>query len=104
MDEPKCRELAKWIQEEAISKIRGGQEVPESRLMSMRWVLTWKSSDENPQGNKAKARIVVLGYQHPKVAELKVASPTLLRLVKMLTVQCAMNIILGSAVKLSNAV
>ena len=43
--------------------------------MSMRWVLKWKPSDEHPQGRKAKARIVVMGYQLPEVAELNVASP-----------------------------
>ena len=40
MDETRSRALAEWIQEEAISKVRECQEVPESRLMSMRWVLT----------------------------------------------------------------
>ena len=55
MDEAKSRELVEWIQEEAISKFRERHEVPESRLMSMRWVLTWKLSDEHPQGRKAKA-------------------------------------------------
>ena len=81
-DEAKSRELAEWIQEEEISQIREGQELPESRLLSLRWVLPWKPSDEHPQGRKAKGRIVVLGYQHPEVAELKVASPTLTRLGK----------------------
>ena len=109
--------------------------MPVSRLMTMRWVLTWKPSDEHPQGRMAKARIVVLGYHHPEVAELKMTSPTLSRLGIMLTLHwasfnhaqlecgdgkemqdedvyasaldkivCAMNITLGSAVKLSNAV
>ena len=55
--------------------------------MSTRWVLTWKPSDEHPHGRKAKARIVVLGHQHPEVTLLKVASPTLSRLGKMLTPQ-----------------
>ena len=55
--------------------------------MSMRWVLTWTPSDEHPQGRKAKARIVILEYQHPEVADLKVSSPTLSRLGKVLTLQ-----------------
>ena len=45
MDEAESRELAEWIQEAAISQTREGQEVPESRLMSMRWLLTWKPGD-----------------------------------------------------------
>ena len=57
--------------------------------MFMRWALTWKPSDEHPKGRKAKARIVVLEYQHPEVAELKVASLTLSRLGKMLMLQWA---------------
>ena len=61
--------LAEWIQEGAISKVRERQEDPESRLMSMRWVLTWKPSDKHPHGRKAKARIVILAYQHPKVTK-----------------------------------
>ena len=72
MDEAKSRELAEWIQEGAISQVRESQEIPESKLVSMHWVLTWKSSDEHPQGRNAIARIVVLGYQHPEVAEKKV--------------------------------
>ena len=62
--------LAEWIQDGAISKVRDNQQVPESRLMSMRWVSTWKPSDEHLQCRKATARIVILGYQHPEVAVL----------------------------------
>ena len=87
MDEAKSHELAEWIQEEGISKVREGQEVPETILMSMRWVLTWKPSDEHPQGGKAKARMAVLGHQHPQVAERTVANSTLSRLGRMLTLQ-----------------
>ena len=40
----------------------------------MRWVTTWKPSDEHTQGRKAKSSIVILESQHP---EVKVSSPTL---------------------------
>ena len=68
MDEAKSCDLAAW-------------------MVSMRWVLTWKPPDE--QGRKARARIVVLGFQHPEVTELQVASPTLSRLGRILTLQWA---------------
>ena len=87
MDEAKSHELAEWIQEEGVSKVREGQEVPQTILMSMRWVLTWKPSGEHPPGGKAKARMVVLGHQHPEVAERTVANSTLSRLGKTLALQ-----------------
>ena len=80
-------EFVEWIEEGAMSKVRESQEVPEPRLMSMRWVLTWKPSDEHPQSRKAKARIVTLGYQHPEVTELTASSPALSRHGKMPTLQ-----------------
>ena len=76
MDEAKSRVLSRWIQEEAISKFRESQEMLESRLMSMRWVQTWKPSDEHPQDRKAKARDVLLGHKHPEVVEVEVESST----------------------------
>ena len=42
----------------------------------MRWVLTWKRADG---GTKAKARLVILGFQHPDLTSLDTAAPTLTR-------------------------
>ena len=41
--------------------------------------------NEHPKGRKARARIVILNCQHPEVTDIKVSSPTLSRLGKMLT-------------------
>ena len=54
IDEAKSREFAEWTRKNRFPKVLESQEVPESRLMSMRWVLTWKPSDEHPQGRNAK--------------------------------------------------
>ena len=55
------------------------------RIVRARWVLTWKlNPPDNPKSvnqadgsRKAKARIVLLGYEHPSVgsADFKTASP-----------------------------
>ena len=74
MDEAKAKELNEWIVEQVVAKVKESEKVPAERLLNMRWVLTWKPCDE---GVKAKARIVILGYQHPELTELKVSSPTL---------------------------
>ncbi len=92
MDEAKGRELAEWVQGKAIRVVTEGTDAPKERIMSMRWVLSWKPSAEEPSGRKAKARIVLLGYRHPELSELTVSSPKLSRLERMLTLQwCAVR-------------
>eukprot|EP00435_Cladocopium_sp_Y103_P051239 s554_g15.t2 len=54
------------------------------RTISARWVLTWKSS-EQPDGTtkwKAKARLVLRGFEDPDVLNLKKAAPTASRMSK----------------------
>ena len=53
------------------------KDVKPERIMGMRWILTWKTQDDGTQ--KGKARMVVLGYQHPEQTQLETASPTISR-------------------------
>ncbi|CAE7892802.1 RE2, partial [Symbiodinium necroappetens] len=55
------------------------------RIMKMRWVLTFKSD------GRAKARLVVLGYQSPTLVESQASSPTLSKLGKMLILSIVAN-------------
>ena len=61
MAEARSRELAEWIRKERFPKFVNIKRFQESRLMSMRCALTRKTSDEHPQGRKAKTRIGYLG-------------------------------------------
>ena len=45
------------------------------RLLTMRWVLTWKYTEGGDR--KAKARLVILEYQHPELTSVPTAAPTL---------------------------
>ena len=54
------------------------EKIPAERLMRMRWVLTFKGT-ENEHEVKAKARIVLLGYSDPDLEELMTSAPTLSR-------------------------
>ena len=49
---------------------------PESEIIGMRWLLTWKFDPKYEGGKKAKARAIVLGYQDPSYSQRKTSSPT----------------------------
>ncbi|OLP88348.1 hypothetical protein AK812_SmicGene30332 [Symbiodinium microadriaticum] len=84
----KTKEVTSFIQQEAVRKCMDAAEEDEAkesgRIMKCRWVLTWKPIPEEERDEalkevatkgdttidstatrKAKARIVLLGYQHP---------------------------------------
>ena len=76
--EAKQKELNCWVYTSAIQRILRTKLNPEQILKS-RWVLAWKASDNPSDPRKAKARLVVLGYQDPKLTEVARDSPTLSR-------------------------
>ena len=96
----KAKEIDSFIKNEAVRKCLNNQEVKTAyesgRIVKARWVLTWKliPSEEreealqdrntNPKSvvdsrgaRKAKARIVLLGFQHPNLLDpsFKTSSP-----------------------------
>lgn len=77
MAEAKRLEVEQWVVRKVVQKYRGM--IPPSRLMKSRWVLTFKSVDNDPHSVKAKARIVLLGYSDPDLGSLSTSAPTLTR-------------------------
>ena len=96
----KAKEVDSFITNEAVRKCKDNAEVrhayTSNRIVKARWVLTWKQvppedreaarqdQHENPKtlhgrdgSVKAKARIVLLGFQHPSLLDptFKTASP-----------------------------
>ena len=47
-----------------------------SRTISARWVLTWKPSESGQDPPRAKARLVLRGFQDPDVFDIEKTSPT----------------------------
>ena len=90
-DEAMVKELSQVAASEALRRVLK-EELPldETKLLKMRWVLTWKYQEGGER--KAKARLVILGYQHPRLTEQATAAPTLGRLGRNLLLQaCAVN-------------
>ena len=54
------------------------------RVITARWVLTWKPPLPGNTQRRAKARLVLRGYQDPDVFNLEKASPTANKITKML--------------------
>ena len=60
--------------------------IPKERVMTMRWVHTWKVAEDTGE-TKAKARLVVKGFTDPDSTEIRAESPTLGRLSRRLILQ-----------------
>ena len=65
------KEVDSFIKNEAVRRRLSQEDVAEAygsgRILKARWVLTWKRIP--PDTKKAKARIVLLGYQHPSLLD-----------------------------------
>ena len=79
----KHKELKAWISHRTVRKVSRGK-IPEHAIMRCRWLLTWKSptGNENPEeissnGKKAKARLIVIGWEDPQIDEIANDAPTL---------------------------
>ena len=62
MEQAKDKEVDQWISN-AVFKIVRRTGVPITRIMAMRWILTWK---EAPEGTKAKARLCCKRLHRPR--------------------------------------
>ena len=95
----KSKEIQSWLDTETVCRILR-HKIPRENVLRCRWVLTWKEPDvssektklnqtENPPQHRAKARLVVLGYEDPQLSEVAPNSPTSTRLARMLILQYA---------------
>ena len=87
-DEAMTKELSQVLAADAARRLLQEEELnlkPE-RLLRMRWVLTWKYTEGGDR--KAKARLVILVYQHPELTSVPTAAPTLGKDVSSLVTSC----------------
>ena len=72
----KKTEWSQWRSNDVVELIsRHG--IDPHRIISSRWVLTWKRVEETPNSPvKAKARLVIRGFRDPDLGQFSTASPT----------------------------
>lgn len=93
-DKAKGKEIDQWLATSTVRKILRNR-IPEQNILRCRWVLTWKDLDEHDallegKNRKAKARLVILGYEDPNITEIPRDSPTLQKESRALLMQlCA---------------
>ena len=83
LDEAMTKELSQVLAANAVRRLSQEEELnlkPE-RLLRMRWVLT-EGGDR-----KAKARLVILAYQHPELTSVPTAAPTLGKMSRLVLLQ-----------------
>lgn len=79
MKKAKGKEIESYIDHAAV-EIAGKCGVDPKRIMGMRWILTWKNEtneDGKVTGKKAKARLIIKGFQDPDLLRIQRDSPTL---------------------------
>ena len=79
------KEMDQWV-DNAVFSIARRAGVPIDRIMSMRWILTWKDAPEN---SIAKARLVIKGFQDPDLCTVRAEATTLSKLGRHLLLQMA---------------
>ena len=92
LDEAMTKELSQVLAADAVRRLtqKEALNLKPERLLRMRWVLTWKYTEGGDR--KAKARLVILGYQHPELTSVPTAAPTVANMSRHLLLQaCALR-------------
>ena len=75
-DAAKAKEIKAWIDHGTVQKVSRGTLRPD-QIMRCRWILTWKAPEVGGGERRAKARLVVLGFEDPGLSEVPRDAPTL---------------------------
>ena len=83
MIEAKRKELTSYFSNN-VWEFTGLEEGDRDRVVTARWILTWKEPEAPGAAPRAKARLVLRGFQDPDLFSIDKASPTATRQSKMM--------------------
>ena len=72
----KRKEVGAWMDHRTVRKVAAGT-LDDSQIMRCRWILTWKGPEKEGGPRRAKARLVVLGFEDPDLSHIPNDAPTL---------------------------
>ena len=82
----KQKEVNAWMDHKTVKRVAGGTLDP-SQIMKCRWILVWKPPEKEGGERRAKARLVILGFQDPGISYVPNDAPTLSKDGKSLLLQ-----------------
>eukprot|EP00435_Cladocopium_sp_Y103_P042279 s1426_g11.t1 len=85
-DAAKAKEVKAWIDHGTVKRVTKGT-LSADQIMRCRWILTWKSPAQGSSERRAKARLVVLGFEDPDIQSVASDAPTLSKDAKQLLLQ-----------------
>eukprot|EP00435_Cladocopium_sp_Y103_P042043 s45_g11.t1 len=85
-DAAKDKEVKAWIDHKTVQRVAKGTLTPE-QVMRCRWILSWKAPEAGGTEQRAKARLVVLGFEDPASSSIPRDAPTLSKDGKQLVLQ-----------------
>ena len=80
------KEVQAWISHGTVKRLAKGS-LPENRITRCRWLLTWKDPLPGTSQQRAKARLVILGFEDPDISHVPNDAPTLSKDGKQLILQ-----------------
>ena len=85
--EAKAKEVRNFIAAQAFEALPPELRPSRDQAITMRWILTWKKTDNG--GQKAKARAILKGYQDPGYEHRATTTPVMTRQTRQLLLQLA---------------
>ena len=85
-DAAKAKEIKAWIDHGTVKRVAKGT-LTADQVMRCRWILTWKAPAPGMSERRAKARLVVLGFEDPGLQQVPNDAPTLSKDAKQLLLQ-----------------
>eukprot|EP00435_Cladocopium_sp_Y103_P071366 s617_g37.t1 len=85
-DAAKSKEVKAWIDHGTVKRVAKGT-LSADQVMRCRWILTWKSPAVGSTERRAKARLVVLGFEDPQIQSVHSDAPTLSKDARQLLLQ-----------------